>query len=171
MRHHQRKAVAEIIVRESALSWTILQPAMYAETVRMMLLQSGDSGVVKVPYRLDAPFSPLALLDLAEAAARVLLQDGHEYATYELAGPGRQSIDALVQTTATVMGRSVTARHVMPQDVSFPPSWGPSSRADAAAMWLYYDSHGLVGNPSILEWLLGRPATEFATAISRMVVR
>ena len=40
---------------------------------------------IRLPYRADAPFGFADLDDVGEVAARVLLEDGHEGATYELA--------------------------------------------------------------------------------------
>lgn len=36
-----------------------------------------------------------------------------------------------------------------------------------AQMFAHYDQSGLVGNPGVLEWLLGRAATSFAEFVTR----
>ena len=78
MAHHLGKAEAEHLVRRSGLAWTILQPGVY--------LQNFDlTRPVEVPYDVHATFGFLDLADLGEAAATVLLEDGHVGATYELA--------------------------------------------------------------------------------------
>jgi hypothetical protein len=37
------------------------------------------------------------------------------------------------------------------------------------SMFRYYDQYGLVGNPNVFGWLVGRPATSFADFIERTV--
>ena len=78
MPHHLGKAVSEDLVRRSGLAWTILQPGAYLQNLDL-------TGPVTVPYDVDAVFGFADLADVAEAAAIVLLEDGHVGATYELA--------------------------------------------------------------------------------------
>ena len=85
--HHQRKAATEAVLRDSSLSWTILQPAMFAQT-SLIFVRPGVTEV-RIPYSPEAPFTVIDLADVAEAAAIVLLDDGHDFATYELAGAER----------------------------------------------------------------------------------
>jgi uncharacterized protein YbjT (DUF2867 family) len=50
--HHRRKSAAEAAIRASSLTWSIVRPAMYAQTV--LLYVRDDTDVVGVPYSLDA---------------------------------------------------------------------------------------------------------------------
>jgi NAD(P)H dehydrogenase (quinone) len=102
--------------------------------------------------------------DVAEVAATVLTDDGHDAATYELAGPERLGLSAMIATVAQVTGRTLRTRTLGPGE------WGPFERgtpeADAVtAMCAEYDAHGLPGNANVLGWLLDRPATSFADAV------
>ena len=38
---------------------------------------------------------------------------------------------------------------------------GERRKDGAERMFLYYNRHGLVGNKNVLEWLIGRKATDF----------
>jgi uncharacterized protein YbjT (DUF2867 family) len=120
MPHHVGKAVSEDIVRRSRLAWTILQPGAY--------LQNLDLGgpTLDVPYDVDALFGFLDLADLGRAAARVLLEDGHAGATYELA-----SRQATVRQLADEAG-------IEPRTVE-----DPGTHPWLSAMFGYYDQHGL----------------------------
>jgi len=131
MPHHVGKAHAEDVVRRSGLAWTILQPGAYAQN-----LAAGSE--ITLPYSAAAPFGFADLDDVAEVAARVLLEGGHDGATYELA-----SFRATVADLAAALGSTV--REVSPR------AW---ARADGAGLeprvrdWLlqmftYYDRHGL----------------------------
>lgn len=120
MPHHLGKAAAEDLVRRSGLAWTILQPAAYLQNLDL----SGPT--LDVPYDVDAPFGFLDLDDLGRAAARVLAEDGHVGATYELA-----SRQATVRQLAAEAG--VEARRVD----------DPGAHPWLSAMFAYYDRHGL----------------------------
>lgn len=133
MPHHLGKARAEDLVRRSGLRWTILQPGAY--------LQNLDAtGPVRVPYDVDAVFGFADLADVAAAAATVLLEPGHDGATYELA-----SRTATVAQLAAEAG--VTAERV-------PGASGAGEWLDA--MFAYYDRHGLPVGTGTLQMLLGR---------------
>lgn len=56
--HHERKARAEAVVRAGAASWTVLQPAIHAQTVVRSWRRSPTCASL-VPYALDAPFTPV----------------------------------------------------------------------------------------------------------------
>ena len=137
MPHHLGKAAAEDVVRRSGLAWTVLQPGAY--------LQNLDLGrTVRLPYRADAVFGFADLDDVAEVAALVLTEAGHDGATYELAS--RQATVAELAAEAGVDG--VVER----------PTGDPGDRQEEwlRAMFDYYDAHGLPAGTRVLAALLGR---------------
>jgi NAD(P)H dehydrogenase (quinone) len=163
LRHHMRKARAEARIHDSALQWTILQPAMYAQTV----LAYHDGDEVTVPYDLESRFAVIDVEDIAEVSAIVAGDDGHAYATYELAGPEVLTMAQLAEQLGAALGRPLRARLIAPQELALPPAWTRSAIADIMAMWADYDEHGLVGNPRVAAMLLGRAPTSFADAMAR----
>jgi uncharacterized protein YbjT (DUF2867 family) len=162
--HHQRKSLAEAAIRASSLDWTILRPAMYAQTV--LLYIRGDSDVVPIPYSLDAPFTVIDVADVAAATAAALLDDGHTFATYDLAGAERHSMGELVAQAGRVLGRPLTGQVVQPWEAALPIDWTRSGWADVCAMWSHYDGHGLVGNAGAARLVLGREPAAFAEAVA-----
>ena len=88
---------------------------------------------------MHARFGFLDLADLGQAAATVLLEDGHVGATYELA-----SRSATVAELAAEAG--TTAERV---DAGDAPE-------GLRAMFAYYDQHGLPAGTLVLRALLGR---------------
>ena len=132
MPHHVGKAVSEDLVRRSGLAWTILQPGPYVQNLDL----SGPA--VRVPYDVDAPFGFLDLADLGPAAARVLHDDGHAGATYELA-----SRQATVRELAEEAG--IAAERVP----------DPGTHPWLTAMFAYYDRYGLPVGTRTLQALLG----------------
>lgn len=131
--HHLGKAVAEDLVRRSGPAWTILQPGAYLQNLDL----SGP--VVRVPYDVDAVFGFLDLADLGDAAATVLLEDGHLGATYELAS--RQASVADLAAEAGVRAERIE---------------DPATHPWLTAMFAYYDRHGLPVGTLPLRALLGR---------------
>lgn len=133
MPHHLGKARAEDLVRRSGLRWTILQPGAYLQNLDV-------TGPVRVPYDVDAVFGFADLADVATAAATVLLEPGHDGATYELA-----SRTATVAQLAAEAG--VTAERIP----------GPSGAGEwLDAMFAYYDRYGLPVGTRTLAALLDR---------------
>ena len=163
--HHQRKSAAEAAIRASSLTWSIVRPAMYAQTV--LLYVRDDTDVVGVPYSLDAPFTVIDVADVADASAAVVLGDGHAFATYELAGPELLSMGELIARAGATLGRRLTGCVIDPWDSTVPMEWTRSAWADVCAMWSHYDAHGLVGNPAGARITLGREPASFAEAIAR----
>jgi NAD(P)H dehydrogenase (quinone) len=131
MPHHLGKAVSEDLVRRSGLAWTILQPGAYVQNLDL-------SGPVAVPYSVDAVFGFADLHEIADAAAIVLLEDGHVGATYELAS-----------RVATVAELAAEAGVPAERSDERPDGW-------LGAMFAYYDAHGLPVGTLTMDALLGR---------------
>lgn len=166
MAHHLRKADGEDALRRTDCRWTVLQPAMYVQTVTDLLLAHARDGVVPVPWNPASRLSAVHLGDVAEAAAVVLTQPGHDYASYELAGPAALSVTEMVAAAAVASGRELRVQQVPVGAVlSYPPGSPQTETLDA--MCREYDSHGLLGNPRVLAMLLGREPTSFTDAYAQ----
>jgi uncharacterized protein YbjT (DUF2867 family) len=135
MPHHLGKAVSEDLIRRSGLAWTILQPGAYLQNLDL-------SGPVEVPYDVHAVFGFADLADVAEVAARVLTEDGHTGATYELAS-----------RVATVAELAAEAGVTAIRTDRRPDGW-------LGEMFAYYDRHGLpVGTRTMAALLGSQPAS------------
>jgi uncharacterized protein YbjT (DUF2867 family) len=158
MPHHLAKAVGEDLLRRSGLEWTVLQPCAYMQNLVPARLPTE----IVVPYSTAARFSLVDLGDVAAAAAAVLRDGRHAGATYELCGPARVS----VRDVAAVAG--VPARQITIPDWRRTTGAALSGRVQdgLAAMFAYYDDHGLVGNPHALRWLLGREPRTVADVVA-----
>ncbi|QYJ02879.1 NmrA family NAD(P)-binding protein [Nocardioides panacisoli] len=160
MPHHLGKAEGERIVRASGLAWTLLQPCAYVDNLLPQLRPDGDRlpDELTVPYDVTTPFGMVGLADVGEAAATVLTEPGHVGATYELGGPELVSVADVAAAASVHLGRPVTARRVpAPADVH---PW-------LAAMFAYYDAHGLPTGPGPLRGLLGREPEGVAAVLAR----
>lgn len=168
MPHHWEKARVEEMLFASGLQVTVLQPAAYMQNILAAWPVIVREGMFRVPYPAATRLSLVDLDDVAEAAAIVLTQPGHDGATYELVGtPGLSQMEV-----ATVLGHALgrevraVAETVEDWDARAQISGlNDRARETLIRMFDYYSAHGLVGNPNVLGWLLGRaPATLAAFA-------
>jgi uncharacterized protein YbjT (DUF2867 family) len=166
MPHHERKARAEVAVRASRLRWTILQPAMYAQTVLRIRGRSAE-GRLDVPYDPDAPFAVVDVRDVAACVAEVLTDYAHGYGSYEIVGAEVRTLREMAATMNQVLGESREVVRVEPGSLPLPPAWGERQRAEYALMCREYGAHGLLGSGSTAAALLGRAPTTFADVVAR----
>lgn len=171
LRHHLRKANAEAAVRGSDLDWTILQPSMFAQIV-LSTWGRAPAGQVNVPFDVRNEFSFIDLRELAEVGVKVLSEQGHDCATYELAGPAVTLAEA-VRLAGRARGVELDARTVDWEKAPLPPGVAddPSRGPDMRAMWQDYDRHGLRGNSNVLRMLLGREPASFEEAAAAFAAR
>src|SRR5882757_4906164 len=140
--HHQRKMHVETGLRDSDLRWTIIAPGMYQQTLLDAIRQAVD-GVVRVPYRVTAPFHLVDLADVAEVVARVAEKpDEHCYASYELAGPQRLTTAEMIEQVAAATGQSLSAEEVPFTSLRLPPTLPRTAIAERIAMFAKYDRNG-----------------------------
>jgi uncharacterized protein YbjT (DUF2867 family) len=173
MPHHWQKLRVEERILESRIPFTILQPAAYMQNVLAGWDVIVKDGVYRVPYAADTRLSMVDLGDVAEVAAIVLTQPGHEDATYELCGSETLSQLEVAEALAQTLDRPVCAEGI-PLD-----EWEQSGRARGLgdyeietllAMFRYYEQYGLCGNANVLGWLLGRAPRSLASLLSRIQV-
>jgi uncharacterized protein YbjT (DUF2867 family) len=158
MPHHLRKAEAEGILRAAfPTRVVVLRPAAYHQN----LVPAALRGELAVPYSLDAPFTTVDLDDVAEVAARVLLDPGTAGGVHDLAGPELLSTRRMADAATVALGRPVAARRLTTSEWLAGPGAGLDDDARRAllAMFAAYDDDGLVGDPRKLAILLGRPPT------------
>jgi uncharacterized protein YbjT (DUF2867 family) len=170
MPHHWNKLRVEEMIFESGLPYTILQPTAYMQNLLAGWRAIREQGRYAVPYPVASRLSLVDLPDVGAAAARVLAEPGHLGATYELAGTPPLAQTEVATILGEVLGRSVYAEEIHLAD------WEQSARAGGLGdyaidtllkMFRYYARHGLIGNPNVLHWLLGRPPTTLAEFVQR----
>lgn len=169
---HEIKRDVEEHLLSSHLDFTILQPTIYMAPRRVRA--AFETGVWNTPWSLDRRQSLVAVRDVAEVAAKVLIDsEAHAGATYELAGPGRYSAHDVAAVLSRVTGRVIPARETSADDyVSF--LFGDRDKnvlgheiSVVRSLHARYSSDDFVGNPNVLSWLLGRAPTtleEFVAA-------
>jgi uncharacterized protein YbjT (DUF2867 family) len=170
MVHHWQKMRVEEMLFESEIPFTILQPAPYMQNLLASWKSITEEGVLRVPYSVNSKFSFVDLVDVAAVAATVLTNAKYAGAVFELAGTLPMSHFEVAEIIGSTLKRPVRAET---EEIE---SWrlrAESNRLNKYAvtnlvkMFDYYNRWGLVGNPAVLEWILGRPPTTLAGFVER----
>ena len=171
MPHHRNKLRVEEMLFGSKLNITILQPTAYMQNSLAEWDRMVHDGIYRVPYPVETKLSLVDLDDVAEAAALVLTNTGHSGATYELVGTPPLSQIEIAETFGEALNKTVQA------EAETVEAWDRRARSTGMddhardtliKMFRAYARDGLVGNPNVLGWLLGRPPTPLATFAARI---
>lgn len=171
MPHHWQKLRVEEALIQSSLAFTILQPASYMQNIVPYWETVKRAGEYRVPYSIDAEFSPIDLSDVAEAACKCLLESGHAGAIYQLAGPQRLTSIQIAAAMGKALGREV---HAIPQPLD---EWTKSAKAAGQSqytidtlgkMFSYYNKNGLAASSMTTEIVLSRPAKTFSQYVETL---
>ena len=172
MPHHLRKSLVEHQLRHSSLVWTIIQPAMYAQTA--LAFFDAEAGELIPAFDPTKLFAPIHEGDLAEAAAIIHVGEGHDFATYELAGSEVLNFIDMADRLSLVVGRSVNTRQIsadaLVQRVAEARGYSPAQAMELRLMLEHYDGYGLVGNGKVLRMVLGREPTVFVDAMRQSLM-
>lgn len=171
IQHGIKRDIEEYLL-SSGLEYTILQPANYMMPSRMKAVF--EEGVFRLAWALDRRQSMVDLEDVAEVVARVLgAPERHGGATYELVGPGRFTAYDIGRVASQVTGREIAVER-FDVEVFVRRRFGdlePRALQHMLRMNLaiaaHYSNHDFVGNPNVLAFLLGRPATTFEAFVQR----
>lgn len=106
----EHKATEQLIA-ESGMAYTFLRNGWYHENYLPTLDQVRQSGVLLTSAG-NGKVSSAARGEYAEAAAKVLLEGGHEGKAYELAGDVAWTQDELAADLAAAAGRPVEVKNV-----------------------------------------------------------
>lgn len=170
MVHHWQKMRVEEMLFESGIPFTILQPAPYMQNFLPGLQQVLEEGILRVPYSIHSKFSFVDLADVAVVAATVFAAAKYRDAIFELAGTTPLSHFEVAEIFGRVLNRSV---HAETEEIA---TWCLHAKsgglneyaiANLVKMFDYYNHWGLVGNPTVLEWILGRAPTTLAGFVER----
>jgi uncharacterized protein YbjT (DUF2867 family) len=95
---------SEAAVRDSGIAWTVLRPSGFQSNALRWLpqLRSGDVVRAPWPHVSSAAIDPA---DIAEVAATVLTEPGHDGVAHSLSGPESLTPADQVATLATVLER------------------------------------------------------------------
>ena len=167
---HKMKLRVEQHLINSSLNYTILQPMHYMQNIDI-----GDVYSREVFIQASALETPLSFLDMddkIEVALKVLTEDGHYGATYELCGDDNLNAIEIAEIMTRVMGKEIEAK-LVPKDVIISgfqrafPDYGDYPARGFSALFDYYSKYGFIGNSNVLRMLLARNPTTLEEYITR----
>lgn len=168
--HHWERHFVEQDIINSGLPFTILQCGSYMQNMLPGWDKMVETGVHRMAYDIDAPMSLVDLGDVAEAAVRVLADDGYINGIFEIAGPSITLREKAAILT-DIVGKPIRAeKEPLESFLAHGKELGFSdyTLATMAKMFPYYDDHGLVGSAKSLGWILERAPTDFETFARRV---
>jgi uncharacterized protein YbjT (DUF2867 family) len=130
------------------ISATILRPAMFMDTLYMML----QGPVAFVPERQRHPISFISARDIARAAVRAF--QWKILGRYELAGPDAITFDEAFERYGKGSGKPIRVLHVPLAALRLPGRVSPYVR-ELADMMTLFDVAGYAADPSILRDTFG----------------
>ncbi len=122
---------------------TILRPAIFMETLGMMLRGS----VAFIPGRQRRPVSLIAARDIARAAARAFQEN--ILGRHEIAGPEVVTFDDAFERLGRGRGKKIQVLHVPLIALRVPGRFSPYVR-ELAHMMTFFDATGFATDPSVL---------------------
>ncbi|WP_041939576.1 MULTISPECIES: NAD(P)H-binding protein [Frankia] len=165
-----RHVVVEEAIAASGLAWTFVRPGAFATNALAWAPSIRAQGVVRGAYP-ESHSAPIHERDMAEVAARALLEPGHEGQRYALTGPESLPARGQVEVIGEVIGRPLRFEAV-PLDEAreqLLAQMGPSAWPGIADTLLRYqaDSDGRpVAVSDTVAAVTGRPARTFATWVA-----
>ncbi len=179
--NHDRKRQVEEYLCESPLKYTILQPSHFADNAMGRIMQFKDSPtpVFIAAHDPEVEFSFSCLHDHAEASLKVIRERSkHFYATYQLVSTGPMKYTEYIRSVGQVLGKTIEVKRMPYEEVVEMYGnvvFGAHVEVDQRfrdgleRLLLYYNKRGIIGSPSVLQWLLGRPGTTPAQLAAMLI--
>lgn len=174
---HRYKRDIEEKLYESGLNYTVLKPCDFMMT-EMHIDPVLKLGALPVFWNIKPGRrgSLIDVADIAEVAFKVLNEsDKHFYANYELVGTDKLTPNEMARILSRVLGREIQVAQSSPNDLLElmvglrEPTPELQHFYDVlASISNWYAQHDYIGNPNILEWLLGRKPTTFEQYLRRV---
>jgi uncharacterized protein YbjT (DUF2867 family) len=165
---------AEDAVRGSALEWSVLRPANFAQNFDEELwhapLLAGELALPAGP--VGEPF--IDLEDVADAATAVLTEPGrHAGRTYELTGPRSITFGEAVDLISRATGRPLLYQRISPAEYTaalVEQGVGEDDAHHVAEMFVLMERGLIAGTTDALAGLLGRAPRTFEDYVLRTAV-
>lgn len=164
---HQRVFAA---IEATGVQATHLRNGIYAEMIAQEVGGAIAAGELAAPAG-DATLAPVLRVDLAAATAAVLLEDGHEGMTYDLAGPDAISFADLAGLASERAGKPIAFRSIDDAEAAQRLEAMGLPEAHIPAIIGFYAAYraGWSAPSSDIEKLAGRPATPSLQAVAAVL--
>lgn len=105
----------EALIKQSGLTYTFLRNNWYSENYLASIAHTAETGTLYGSAN-NGKISSASRQDYAEAAAKVLITEGHENKTYELAGSNSFTLTNLASYIANASGKAVKYQNISAED-------------------------------------------------------
>jgi uncharacterized protein YbjT (DUF2867 family) len=174
--NHQNKLALESHLVHSRMDWTILQPQHYMQNIDVRRVVTGR--YCALPYSEARTLDFVDLADVAEVAAKVVTEQGHRWATYELSASELLSTTDIAKQIGAVAGVDIAVGRLDVEEiVAMFANWkgedaiDDRSRNGLRRLFAYYDHYGITGNANVLTWLRGRRPSTFTDYVKREIAK
>lgn len=164
---HVEHVETEKMLAESGIPYALLRNGWYTENYLASAPPALEHGVF-IGAAGDGKIASATRADYAEAAARVIAQEGHAGKVYELAGDEAWTLSELAAALSKQSGKNVVYQNLSEADFAAAlKSVGlPAGLADMLAdSDIGASKGGLFDNSRTLSALIGRPTTPLAESI------
>ncbi|HDG9809029.1 TPA: SDR family oxidoreductase [Raoultella planticola] len=164
---HVEHVETEKMLAESGIPYALLRNGWYTENYLASAPQALEHGVF-IGAAGDGKIASATRADYAEAAARVIAQEGHAGKVYELAGDEAWTLSELAAALSKQSGKNVVYQNLSEADFAAAlKSVGlPAGLADMLAdSDIGASKGGLFDDSRTLSALIGRPTTPLAESI------
>ena len=173
MTNHAAKQSVEEAMYESGMTFIVLQPTMFMQTLGSGWSAVLDQGSFTLPYSKQAKVCYVDYRDVAEAAAIALTEDKLDYGTFELCAPGMVNRLEIAKMMSDALGRTIEAGE-LPFDKWAQAAQIPegSMKEGMRHMFADYDQYGFPGgNALVLRAILGREPRTLRQYIQDLAVK
>lgn len=156
--NHSAKASVEEAIIESGMEYALLHPTLFFQGIAAGWPMTVKTGVFAEPWLTEIRFTRVDYRDVAEVAAIALTENRLLCRTYELCAEGNLNRNDVAALIGEVLGRKIEAARLNPDKLADASenSGDDTQMAAARAIFDWYDTHGLLGNPLTLRAILGR---------------
>ena len=106
-RNSRQHAQIEDELTSSGLPYTLLRPQSFMQNTLMAAPPVASEGKIYQPFK-DGRLGMIDARDIAEVAAKVLTEEGHEGKVYTLTGPAAISFYEVAEVLSEVLGKEVS---------------------------------------------------------------
>jgi uncharacterized protein YbjT (DUF2867 family) len=171
--NHAAKRPVEETLYESGMTFTVLQPAIFMQTVDGGWKEIIRSGRFALPYSRRVKTCYVDCRDVAKVAAEALVSDRFDNGTFELCAPGMYNRNEIAALMSDALDLRIEAG-----EVSF-EVWAENARIPDGhvreglkRMYADYNQYGFHGgNATVLKCMLGREPRSLKEYFRELAVR
>lgn len=164
--HHQKKLKVEQMVIESGLKYTIIQPAVFMQTLLPAVEEVKDSGILRQKFftSRETTMSFIDVNDMARAAAEIVASGRFIDAIVELCAPGRLTLTDVEEAFSEAHGNEVMSEFISDEEfLNAAHIEKESYQAEVLLkMFDHYNTNGFNGNSAIASYILKKPPKTLA---------